>query len=684
MNPRILLFALPMALAGACAGKPQAKAAPASAAQPPELKVAAGLDEANFDRSAKPCDDFYQFACGGWVKTHEIPPDRARWGTFDALAEKNENKLHDTLEGLRGGKGIDPDPYGDKLTAYYGSCMAEDKIEAGSAAEVQAAWKRTDGIKNIEALAKELARMHLQGANALFDSGSEQDAKDATLEIGAVDQAGLGLPDRDFYTRPDERSAGIRTKYVAHVAKMLVLGGEKEGQAQKDAAAIMALETRLAKASQTRVERRDPKTVYHRLEMAGLSKLAPHFPWKSYWADLGEPEITQINVISPGFMGELDKMLTSEPINAWKPYLRWHAVHALSPALAQKFVNENFDFYGKTISGQKELPVRWKRCVRSTSMALGFALGRPFVRANFGDDGKSASLEVVHGIETAMENNLKKLTWMDDASRKAANEKLHAIANKIGFPDNWRNYDALKVGNSYAANVAAAREFEAHRELAKIGKPVDRAEWGMAPPTVNAYYNPSLNEMVFPAGILQPPFFSHDALPAVNYGGAGMVVGHELTHGFDDQGRQFDGKGNLREWCSPDVVKEFDKRAQCVVDQFSAYTVPGDIHLNGKLTLGENIADLGGLKLAYTAYKAKHTPMRAAGFTDDQLFFLGAAQIWCGDVRPEEGALRAQTDPHSPGHYRVNGPMSNLPEFAAAFQCKPADKMVSKNMCTIW
>ncbi len=393
MKRRILAFTLPFALAGACAQKVAPPPATAATPPAPELKVATGLDESNLDRSINPCDDFYQFACGGWIKTHEIPADKSRWGTFDALREKNENRLHDLLEAMKGGKSIDPDPYGDKITAYYSACMAEDKVEAATPTEIKAAWKQVDGIKNLDQLNKELVHMHLHGAPALFASGSEQDAKDATLEIGAVDQAGLGLPDRDFYTRTDDRSTMLRTKYQEHVAKMLALAGEPQGEATKDAASVMAIETRLAKASQTRVERRDPKTVYHRLELEGLTKLAPHYPWKAYWADMGLPELTQINVTSPGFIGELDKMLASEPINSWKPYLRWHALHAMAPFLGKAFVDENFAFYDQTISGQKELPVRWKRCVRSTDRALGMALARPFVRQFFGDDGKASSLE---------------------------------------------------------------------------------------------------------------------------------------------------------------------------------------------------------------------------------------------------------------------------------------------------
>jgi putative endopeptidase len=659
------------------------KKAPAKTAAAPST----GIDETAIDKSVNPCDDFYHYACGGWLKRTEIPADRPAWMRgFSEINERNENELKKILEDLASGKSKSTDPYADKVGAYYAACMDEAKVEATSDAELATLLKQVDtDVKDVPSLAKKVAQLHLSVGEPVFRFGSQQDFKDASQVIAYADQGGLGLPDRDYYLKNEGKFKEIRDKYQVHIRTMLKLAGASDVDATKQAQTILAIETKLAQASMSKVERRDPKKVYHRIELAGLEKTAPKFPWKTYLAELGSSGVTQINVAVPEFFTALSTMLEKTPIEDWKVYLRWHTLHGVAPVLSKKYVDENFEFYQKTLTGvDKQLP-RWKRCVAATDRALGEALGQPFVRATFGAEGKTESQKMVKAIEDAMEKNLTGLSLMDDATRKQAFDKLHAIVNKIGYPDKWRNYDTLEVSrDSLLTNLQRANAFESKRELAKVGKPVDRNEWQMTPPTVNAYYDPSLNEMVFPAGILQTPFFNKAAHPAVNYGAAGMVMGHELTHGFDDEGRQFDAKGNLREWWSPKVGQEFEKRAACVVEQYDNYTVL-DLKLNGKLTLGENIADLGGLKMAHAAYVAQRKgPEKVGNFTDDQLFFLGTAQAWCGNRRDALARMRVTVDPHSPPEYRVNGPMSNLTEFADAFQCKPDSKMVRKNQCVIW
>jgi endothelin-converting enzyme/putative endopeptidase len=664
--------------AAGCIARSDAKKPAKPAANP-------GIDETAIDPSVNPCDDFYTYACGGWLKRTEIPADRGLWvRSFSEIDERNKVVLRKILDDLAAGKKSE-DPYGDKLGAFYGACMDEEKIEKNADAQLGELLKNVDAIKDVPSLAKEVAREHLGIANPLFNFHSQQDFKDASLVIATVDQGGLGLPDRDYYLKDDAKFKEIRSKYEKHVATMLGFAGSKEPA--KDAATVMRIERALAEASMSRVDRRDPKKIYHRLDLAGLEKTTPRFPWKSYLTDMGVPNAMQMNVAVPAYFTALNDLLPKIPLADWKTYLRWHLIRGAAPALSKRYVDENFNFTGKILQGTDQILPRWKRCVDMTDRVMGEALARPFVRLTFGAEGKAETQAAVKNVEAAMEANLKALTWMDEPTRTKAFEKLHAIMNKIGYPDKWRNYDALTVDrDSYLTSLWHAADFESKRDLDKIGKPVDRTEWGMSPPTVNAYYDPSLNEMVFPAGILQSPFYTRGAPTPVNYGAIGMVMGHELTHGFDDEGRQFDAKGNLTDWWSPSVSKEFDQRAQCVVDQYNDYTVY-DQHLNGKLTLGENIADLGGMKLAHAAYVAQRkskTPMKMGKFTDEQLFFLGTAQAWCGKRREATARMRVTTDPHSPPEYRVNGPMSNLPEFSAAFQCKPDAKMVRKTQCVVW
>jgi endothelin-converting enzyme/putative endopeptidase len=648
-----------------------------------------GIDESALDTKVAPCDDFYEYACGSWLKRTEIPADRAAWGRgFAEVEERNQNALHDILEGLVAGKNGDA-PYADRLSAFYGSCMDEPRIEAGAEADVKALLAEVDKINSLEALSRYVSRSHSIGSHALFALHSQPDFKDATFVIADIEQAGLGLPDRDYYLKDDSKFPELRKAYVAHVEKMLTLAGLSTGEAQRQAQVVMTIEKQLAAGSLTRVERREPKNLYHRLELKGVESTAPRFHWKAYLAESGTPNLTQINVESPAFLTAVDKALTSVPLADWRVYLRWHTLHAAAPALSQKFVDEDFAFYGKTLEGTDKLQTRWKRCVKFTDHLLGEALARPWVKDNFGEEGKTKTRDLVGRVEAAMEKNLATLGWMDVATRAKAFEKLHAVANKIGFPDRWRNYDALKMArtDSFLSNAKKAGAFMRRVDLDKIGKPVDKNDWEMTPPTVNAYYEPLRNEMVFPAGILQPPFFNKEAVAPVNYGAIGMVMGHELTHGFDDEGRQFDAKGNLVDWWTPSVNEEFEKRAMCVVKQFDGYTVLDNLHLNGKLTLGENIADLGGVKLAHAAYKASkksQAPVKMGQFTDDQLFFIGYAQAWCTKRRDELTRMRVTTDPHSPPQFRVNGPLSNLPEFRTAFSCKPDSKMVRKDACVVW
>ena len=681
-----------LALVLSCKSAPEPKpAAPAAEAPPPPAPAATkpaeaqapapGIDLSILDRAVSPCDDFYRFACGKWLDQTPIPPDRPLWGrSFSEILERNELVLKGIVEKDARGEADAADPFAQKVGDFYATCMDEGKAETVSLATLQEELKAIDAVADAKSLAREVAALQRGGARPFFNFYSRQDARDATQVIGAVDQGGLGLPDRDYYFKEDKKSAELRALYLDHVARMLELAGTPEAPAQ--ARKILELETRLAKASMDRVSRRDPNKTYHRLDRKGLIETAPRFDWAGYFEAVDAPEVQALNVSAPDFFKELDGAVTD--VAGARAYLRFRAVEAAADTLGKAFVDERFRFT-RALTGAKQLLPRWKRCVTMTDRALGEALGRTFVTTAGGAEGKAMAKEMITGIEKAFEDNLATLDWMDDAAKKASLYKLHKIFNKVAYPEKWRDYSTLAVGReSLLANVRAAAAFETARVLAKIGKPVDRGEWGMTPPTVNAYYSSSLNEMVFPAGIMQLPFFSPDAPVPSNYGGLGMVMGHELTHGFDDQGRKFDGDGNLHEWWSPAVNKAFVERAECVAKQYDGYLAVDDVHLNGHLTLGENIGDIGGLKMMLAALRMRGAQAEVGGFNAEQQAFIAFGQVWCTNYRPEAARTQALTNPHSTGKWRVNGPVSDTPDFARAFSCKPGSPMAPVNHCTVW
>jgi putative endopeptidase len=676
---RVLVSCL---LLTACRTAPTPAATPGGGPTPREP----GFDVTALDRSVKPCDDFYQFACGGWLARTPIPADRPSWSrSMSVINERNEQLLHTILDEYAAGHYGADEPDARKVGDFYAACLDEPAVES-AAREALADWnERISKVRDVAGLAALVRWMQDRGFNVLFDFGAEQDFRDATQVIGQADQGGLGLPDRDYYLADDARKKKIREAYRGHVARMLELAGDSAAAAEKAAGVVLELETELARVSMSRVDRRDPLKIYHRIDRPGLEAAAPHFPWARYFTD-NLADVKAVNVLVPAFFEGMDKLIDKTPLDRWKTYLRWHAVADHASALGQRFVDEDFAFTSKNLTGTEKILPRWNRCMRATDRALGEALAQPYVKRTFGADGKARAQSMIGDIERAFTGGLDGLAWMDAPTRAAALDKARKLFNKIGYPDKWRRYDTVTVDRQHhVSNVLSASAFEAARQYAKIGKPVDRGEWDMTPPTVNAYYNPLLNEMVFPAGILQTPLFSREAPAAANYGAIGMVMGHELTHGFDDEGRQFDAQGNLREWWTPAVVKAYEGKASCVADQYDGYIAIEDLHVNGKLTLGENIADMGGIKLAYEAFQARHTQEPAVeGFTEDQRFFLGFAQAWCTKRRPEMARNMVTVDPHSPAPVRVDGPLRNLPAFARAWSCSAGASMAPANACQVW
>ncbi len=648
--------------------------------------AAQSFTPAFLDKTADPCNNFYQYACGGWQAKNPVPADYARWGRFEELAERNQKIMRDILEASAAASSRGP--IDQKIGDYYASCMDEAAIEKKSLAPLKPELDRIEALKSVRDLPTLLARLHALGTDSIFRFGSQPDIKNSTQTIAVTAQGGLGLPDRDYYLNQDPRSVELRAKYLAHVRKMFELAGTPAADAEAKAKAVLEIETSLAKASLDRVTRRDPYKTYHKLTRKELAALSPSFDWNRYITARATPAFDSLNVQNPDFVRDIESLLKSESLGSWKAYLSWQLLHTAAPTLPKAFVDENFDFFGRTLSGQKELQPRWKRCVSAADADLGEALGQKYVEKNFPPEAKKRMLSLVAAIEGAMETDLKDLAWMTPETKKRALEKLHAVTNKIGYPDKWRDYSALKIVRGDAlGNSLRSNEFAEAYDLAKIGKPVDPKEWGMTPPTVNAYYNPTMNNINFPAGILQPPFFDAKADDAVNYGGIGAVIAHELTHGFDDQGRKYDAHGNLADWWTEQDAKEFEKRAQCFVDEYGAFTAVDNVKLNGKLTLGENTADNGGLRLAFMALMDTlegKSQEKIDGFTPDQRFFLSWGQVWCQNTTEEQSRLRATTDPHSPGEYRVNGVVSNMPEFQKAFACTAGQPMVRQDACRVW
>jgi len=652
--------------------------------------IVAGFDFSSLDRNASACQDFNRFANGGWMDKNPIPGAYSRWGRFELLEEQNQNVLHTILDGLLVKKTF-ANSNEQKIADFYGSCMNEKTIEAEGIKPLEPELQRIAQINDLLSLEVEIASLHAHRIPAVFGFGASQDFKDSTQIIAQVVQGGLGLPDRDYYTNDDAKSKATREEYVKHVARTFELMGDSSESAAAEARTVMNLETKLAEKSLTRVQRRNPEANYHPMIKTQLLEMTPDFDWSRYFRGIGLPEIGKVNVAQPEFFKAADKLLTSTPIDDWKTYLRWHLVNAASNTLSSKFVVESFNFNGKYLQGTTEILPRWKRCVASTDRALGEALGQLYVAKTFTPAAKERARMMVANLIAALREDLTTLSWMSQETRQKAIGKLEAYVRKIGYPDKWRDYEALQISRgAYYNNAVSAGEFDFKRNLVKIGKPVDRTEWGMSPPTVNAYYNPQFNEIVFPAGILQPPFYDPRADDAFNYGGIGAVIGHEMTHGFDDQGARFDANGNLANWWTTDDYKKFTDRTNCVVQQFDSYEVEPGLHQKGPLVVGESVADLGGLTVAYAAYQkslqGKPRPKDINGFTPEQRFFLGWAQVWAQNIRPEAARLRTATDPHPLGKFRVNGPLSNMTSFASAFACKAGDAMVRPpdKRCQIW
>ncbi len=649
-----------------------------------------GLNPANMDTAVSASKDFFEYANGGWLVKNPVPPDYSRYGSFEELMEKNYSDLRQILESAATNTSAQHGTNLQRVGDLYTSAIDTVQADRDGISPISGLLSRVDGIQSTADLAAVVGYLHSHGYGGLFNFFVEQDAKASTNEIAQVAQGGLGLPDRDYYTKDDDHSKTLRDEYVKHVAKMFELAGSTPDVAAASSKTVMEIETALAKASMTRVERRDPNATYHKMKLADLTDIAPSFGWSSYLTTIGVERPGMLNVQQPDFFKALSAMIKDRPVGDWKIYLRWHVIHDAAPMLSKDFVSENFNFYGKTMTGAKEMRPRWKFALNVVNNSIGEALGMLYVRQYFPPEAKQRALEMVENLREAFRDRIKSRTWMSDETKFKALAKLDAFQVKIGYPDKWKSYAGLEIDRGpLALNVMRADSFEFHRDIAKIGGPVDRTEWGMTPPTVNAYYNPLMNEIVFPAGILQPPFFDPKADDAVNYGGMGAVIGHEMTHGFDDEGSKFDAKGNLADWWTTLDKIAFTARTQMVEREYDGFTPIDTLHINGKLTLGENIADLGGLTIAYDALQkaiAKKNPGRIDGLSPDQRFFLAWAQMWRANYRPEELRRRLILDPHSPGKYRTIGPVVNMDAFYKAFDVKDGDPMYrpEKDRAKIW
>jgi endothelin-converting enzyme/putative endopeptidase len=639
------------------------------------------------DKSADPCQDFYQYACGNWLKSAEIPADQTSWSSFVEIRERNAVILREILE-----KSSAPDAGRDaiaqKIGDYYGSCVDEKAVDAKGVTPLKPELERIAKTKDKARLIDAIARVQMLGPNPLFSFYSSSDLHSANDVIAYIDQGGLSLPDRDYYLKDDPKMVAARKSFVEYATQLFTLTGQSPKQAEDSAQSVLRIETALAKASLDRTARRDPKTRDHKMTLAEAEALAPNFHLDRFFAAMDTPKFSALNVSSPDFFKQVNSVLDTESLESLRTYVSWHLLDGSASWLSQPFVDAEFKMQ-KALTGQSEIKPRWRRCVTATDGALGEALGQRYVEQAFGADGKQRMLKMVDALEKSLDQDIHTLPWMTEETKKEAKVKLDAIRNKIGYPDVWRDYSSLKVvRGDLLGNFQRANEFEARRQIAKIGKPLDRNEWGMTPPTVNAYYNQSRNEIVFPAGILQAPFFDKQADDATNFGGIGIVIGHELTHGFDDQGRKFDPQGNLRDWWTAEDGTEFEKRASCIADEYGSFVVVDDLKLNGKLTLGENTADNGGARIALMALQQ----MMAGGasaqtgseYSPEQRFFLGYGRAWCEKRRPEFSRMLVSVDPHSPGRFRVNGVVQNMPEFQKAFNCKAGQPMVKENACRVW
>ena len=663
--------------------------------QPSSEKTLRALDPRFMDTSVDPCVNLYQYSCGAWMKQNPIPADESSYGRSNELLDENQLVLKAILEKAAAG-GPERTANEQKIGDYYSACMNVEAIDKAGLSAMQPLLDRVAALTSKSQFPPLAAYFDGIGVNTFFVLGSEQDFKDATQQIAVLDQPELGLPEKGYYARDDEKSVTLRRQYQQHMARMFTLLGETEAQAASDAATVLKLETALASYSLSTVERRDPANLYHKLSLAKFDSSTPSFRYAQFLPAAHVPPVDSLNVRTPAYFTGLDGLVAATSLEDWKAFLRWAVIrHMPATALPQALDQETFAFYGKVLGGQPEQKARWKRCVSATDSALGEALGQVYVEQRFSPQDKQRTLAMTQEIEAAMSREIDQLDWMSPATKARSKEKLHDVTNKIGYPDKWRDYSALTVSRGDAlGNALRAVGFEETRELAKIGKPVDRGEWGMTPPTVNAYYNPQTNDINFPAGILQPPFFDPQQNDAVNFGDIGSTIGHELTHGFDDEGRQFDGSGKFEDWWTAADGKEFNERADCVVKEYDGFIGVDDLHVNGKLTLGENIADLGGAKLAFLAYLDRAQKSGVAtnrkgtaeygNLTPEQQFFVAYAQDWCQNNRPEDLRLRLQTDPHSPEEFRTNGVIRNLPEYQRVFACKTGQPMAPVKRCAIW
>jgi putative endopeptidase len=670
---RLALVGISLALSGAvlAAGAPQAGDA---------------LHPSWLDTGASPAQNFFKFANGGWQASHPIPPAYSTWGTFNVLQDRNEKIIRRLIENAAKAHAA-PGSTEQKVGDFYASGMDTALIDQLGIGPLSPELDGIAAIRTLPDLEREVAHLQMIGVDAMFGVGEMQDFKNSNLVIGVAGQGGLGLPDRDYYLKQDPKFKQIRAAYRAHLARTFQLLGDGQALAAREAAIVMAIETHLAQASMSRIEQRDPHAIYHVMSLTELDRSTPNFSWGGYFREIGYPQITSINLAMPKFFAALGEDLRTVPLDQWKIYLRWRLIDAFAPYLSRPFVDENFRMES-ALTGAKKLLPRWQRVVHAENDALGFAVGRLYVEKEFPPSSKAQVLAILHNVRAALKSDLATLPWMTPATRQAAIVKLDLMSERIGYPDKWRDYSSLRIDRGpYVLNILRANEFEQRRELNKIGKPVDHSEWFMTPQTVDAYYGPSMNNINFPAGILQPPFFDPKAPAAVNYGAVGWVMGHEMTHGFDDEGAQFDGHGNLKNWWTPEDAKRFHAATACISNHFSQYTVDGNLHVQGKLVTGEETADLGGLTLAWRAFHASSAYREAHsvdGFTPDQQFFIGAAHLWAENIRPAEARRRVTVDPHAPALYRVNGTLANMPQFQQAFKVPPGSPMVNADRCLIW